>query len=45
MSVCVCVCVSQVHMLPVVDNDGRVVGVVSQHDVLRGMVSEQTPLL
>jgi CBS-domain-containing membrane protein len=29
----------------VVDASGKVVGVLSQHDVLRGMVAEQLPLL
>lgn len=35
----------KIHSLPVLDDDGRVVGVVTQHDILRGMVAEQLPLL
>lgn len=35
----------KVNRLPVVDSAGKVVGVITRHDVLRGMVASQSPLL
>jgi CBS domain-containing protein len=35
----------RVNMLPVVDGEGRVVGTLTRHDVLRGLYATQNPLL
>lgn len=35
----------QVNLLPVVDDDNTVVGVVTRHDILRGIYASKSPLL
>lgn len=39
-----CACL-QVNLLPVVEADGSVVGVVTRHDILRGIYASKNPLL
>lgn len=46
--VCCTVCVPacpQVNLLPVVEEDGSVVGIVTRHDILRGIYASKNPLL
>jgi CBS domain-containing protein len=35
----------QVNLLPVVEEDGSVVGIVTRHDILRGIYASKNPLL
>jgi CBS domain-containing protein len=35
----------QVNLLPVVEKDGSVVGIVTRHDILRGIYASKNPLL
>lgn len=38
-------CVVQVNLLPVVEEGGNVVGIVTRHDILRGLYASKNPLL
>lgn len=40
-----CLLCMQVNLLPVVDAAGAVVGIVTRHDILRGIYASKNPLL
>jgi CBS domain-containing protein len=42
--ICIFCCV-QVNLLPVVESGNKVVGIVTRHDILRGIYASKSPFL